>query len=106
MTPDSKSTKANEQAIIGKAMMEPDFRKRLLANPEGTLRDEGIAVSASFTAQLKSLDRKTAETVGEIIGTVFVQQPQAEVIEGISIHRQPSTNIVIDPGRYRAPTTW
>ena len=75
------SNKKEEQAVIGRAMMEPDFRARLLSNPEKTLKDEHLNVSPELLQQLKSMDKKVADQVGRVIGAMFGQKEAPSMSE-------------------------
>jgi hypothetical protein len=67
-------SKKDEQALVGRTIMEADFRKRLLADPEATVKAEGLEISPAFLAGMKGMDKGAAEQVGRIIGAVFGQQ--------------------------------
>lgn len=119
------STK-EDQALIGRAMMEPEFRSRLLKNPEATAKAEGLTVSPELIAQLKKLDAKQAAQVGNIIGAVFGQKElsdaQLEKAAGGGLVSQAQlasrlpdllsqaelSKSKLPPGglTHRAPTTW
>jgi hypothetical protein len=47
--------------VIGRAIADADFRKRLLADPAGTLKDAGISVDDDTIKQLEALDPATVE---------------------------------------------
>lgn len=120
------STK-DEQALIGRAMMEPAFRQRLLSDPEGTIREEGLTVSDALLQQFKGMDAGIADEVGRVIGAIFGQSDTGELgdddMEAVAGGTLPAGYVArialpevgltpqglgtpfIDP-RMRAPTTW
>lgn len=42
-----------EQELIRRAVVDPEFRKRLLADAEGVIKTEGYEVSAEVLEQIK-----------------------------------------------------
>ena len=50
-----------KDALIGRAVTDPDFRRRLLENPEQTIQQEGYEIPAELVEQLKNLDADAAE---------------------------------------------
>lgn len=113
------STK-DDQALIGRAMMEPDFRTRLLKNPEATAKAEGMSASPELIGQLKKLDAKQAAQVGNIIGAVFGQKELsdaelANAAGGALVSQSQLRQRLPDllklpnsklPNPHAAPTTW
>ncbi|MBI2893809.1 MAG: hypothetical protein HYY06_09675 [Deltaproteobacteria bacterium] len=65
--------KKDDYALIGKAMMEADFRLRLLKKPEETIKAEGLQVSDEIMQQVRQLDHDAAEQVSRLISSVFGQ---------------------------------
>ena len=53
--------------MIGRAVTDPDFRKRLLTDPETTIRVEGYEVSAEVLQQIKAIDPEAAEAAAREI---------------------------------------
>lgn len=47
--------------VIGKAVADADFRKRLFEDPHGTLSAEGISADDATIAKLEALDIDTVE---------------------------------------------
>lgn len=45
--------KKTEQDLIGRAVVDPEFRKRLLADPDEVVVSEGYDVSPEMIAQIK-----------------------------------------------------
>jgi len=68
--------KAQEE-IIGRAVVDPDFRKRLLADPEGTIAAEGYSASPEFIAQLKAMDSEAAAAAAANLDEAFPQRKAA-----------------------------
>ncbi len=52
----------DREALIGRAVTDDDFRRRLLADPKGTLEAEGYDVDPAVVAQLQTIDPKAAES--------------------------------------------
>ncbi len=107
----------DEQALIGRAMMESTFRKRLLTDPDGTVKAEGIVASDDFMEQFRQMDEKVADDVGRLIGAMFSQDPAelkedeaAAVVGGVGLEFNPDL-IAVQPTvpfqpPFVAPTTW
>ena len=54
--------------VIGRAIADEDFRKRLFTNPRQTLADEGGEVDDATLKQLEALDPETVEKMLEAAG--------------------------------------
>ncbi len=69
----------DDQALIGRAMLDPAFRRRLLEDAEGTVRAEGLDVSPALLGQFRAMDAAAAEQVGRVIGALFQQREVGEL---------------------------
>jgi hypothetical protein len=123
-------SKKDEYALVGKAMMEPTFRKRLLDNPTEAIKAEGLDVSPAVRDQLTQIDRAVADQVSSLISSVFGQGElsdrdldavaggagpvQATATPQVASPKVTAPNVQvinrgqIDPAaaKARAPTTW
>lgn len=54
-----------KQELIGRAVVDADFRKRLLADPEGVIQAEGYEVGPEVIEQIKSMDPAAAESAAK-----------------------------------------
>jgi len=68
--------KAQEE-IIGRAVIDPDFRSRLLADPEGTIKAEGYTATPEFIAQLQNMDTEAAMAAASNLDGAFAQRKAA-----------------------------
>ncbi len=64
-------TNALFNEILGRALVDVDFQKRLLDNPEKALRDEGIEPTEDLIAQLKQLDAKKMQSAMRMLERRF-----------------------------------
>jgi hypothetical protein len=122
-------SKRDEYALVGKAMMEPAFRKRLLDDPAAAIKAEGLDVSDTILDQLGQIDRGVADQVSSLISSVFGQgelsDGELDAVAGGAGTLQAAPQIsptVVSPdvqvvgskatplnpaiGKARAPTTW
>lgn len=67
--------RAEMEQVVGKAVMDPEFRKRFLADPEQAALDEGIQLTAAEVGALKTLDMKKFEDIGEDIDKSVAESP-------------------------------
>lgn len=49
------------RSIAGKALADPEFREKLLADPEGAVKEAGIELSDEQMEALKGMDREELE---------------------------------------------
>jgi hypothetical protein len=49
------------RTIAGKALADPEFREKLLADPEGAVKEAGIELTAEQMEALKGMDREQLE---------------------------------------------
>ncbi len=118
----------DDYALIGKAMMEADFRLRLLEKPEETIKAEGLQVSDDIVQQIRQLDHGAAEQVSRLISSVFGQgtgEVSDAALDSVAGGIIPPSNLeasrpligpidvragdagsAIAPPPVRAPTTW
>jgi RNA polymerase-interacting CarD/CdnL/TRCF family regulator len=57
--------KKDLERLIGRAVLNPKFRERLLADPEKTIRDKGFELTEEEMAQIKEIDPESARTLLE-----------------------------------------
>jgi len=48
-------------ALFNRAIIDPDFRRRLLEDPEATVAEEGFEIDDETMAELKAMDPEAAE---------------------------------------------
>jgi hypothetical protein len=53
------------ERLVGRAILDPEFRKRLFADPEAVIRREGYQLSPEEMAQLLAVDKEKAATLAE-----------------------------------------
>ncbi len=69
-------TKGRE-ALIGRALIDADFRSRLLQAPEATIAAEGYTVPAELVEQLKSVDPDQAAAAVADFDAAFADRKAA-----------------------------
>jgi hypothetical protein len=57
--------KADLERLIGKAMLDPTFRKRLLDDPETVVQKEGFDLTEKEIASIKAADGEKAQALAE-----------------------------------------
>jgi hypothetical protein len=62
------------EELIGRAVTDPDFRKRLLEDPDGTIRAEGFQIDAETLAKLKQIDPVAAEEAAKNLDETFASR--------------------------------
>jgi hypothetical protein len=55
------ATKDDLRAIAGKALADPEFRQKLIDDPEGTVKEAGIELSDEEMKALKEMDKEQFE---------------------------------------------
>lgn len=55
------------ETVVGKALMQPKFRKALLENAEGTLKKEGIKLERN---QIEKIGRLNPESIERMVKAV------------------------------------
>jgi hypothetical protein len=55
--------------LIGRAVVDADFRKRLLTDPEGVIASEGYEVEPDVIEKIKQLDPDAAEAAAKGLTT-------------------------------------
>lgn len=63
------SSHRDKNALYAKAINDPDFRQRLLEDPEGVLESEGIELDAGTIAQIRDSASKSPEALEEAIAS-------------------------------------
>jgi hypothetical protein len=58
------------ERLVGRAILDPKFRERLLADPEKAIQDEGFDLTPEEVELVKSVDKERAETLAEEIGAI------------------------------------
>ena len=61
------------ERLIGRAVLDPEFRERLFADPEKAIREAGFDVSDEELAALKEVDPQKAREAVEGIATLDAQ---------------------------------
>lgn len=69
-------TKGRE-ALIGRALIDVDFRERLLSDPETTISAEGYTVPTELVAQLKNIDAEQAAAAVAEFDAAFADRKAA-----------------------------
>lgn len=68
---------AGKEELIGRAIIDADFRKRLLADPQGTIEAEGFEVEPELIEQLKGIDPAAAEAAAAGLDQAFSERRAA-----------------------------
>jgi hypothetical protein len=66
-----------KEELIGRAVVDADFRKRLLADPDGTIAAEGYEIDDELLAQIKSVDAAAAEAATADLDAAFADRKAA-----------------------------
>ena len=59
--------KKSEQDLIGRAVTDADFRRRLLADPDGTIASEDYAISDEMRQQIKDAAASSPDAIDAAI---------------------------------------
>lgn len=70
------ATKGKEE-LIGRAVVDADFRKRLLEDPDAVIAAEGYEIDAATLEQIKSVDPDAAEAATGDIDAAFSDRKAA-----------------------------
>lgn len=63
--------KKDVERLIGRAVLDPDFREKLFADPEKAIREAGLELTETEMAGLMEVDREKARAaVDEMAGLV------------------------------------
>jgi hypothetical protein len=68
-----KKSQKHLERMVGRALLDPKFRERLLADPEKALREEGFELSEEDKAALEKIDRQQAQSAIEALDEVTGQ---------------------------------
>ncbi len=68
---------AGKEELIGRAVIDADFRARLLADPQGTIEAEGFEVEPELINQLKAMDPVAAEAAARGLDQAFAERKAA-----------------------------
>jgi hypothetical protein len=71
------SSEKGTDSLIGRAVIDPDFRRRLLTDPEATIAAEGYEVSPEIMGQLKGMDPAAAEAAAANLDAAFADRRAA-----------------------------
>ena len=71
------SENKGREALIGRALIDPDFRERLLADPEATISSEGYTVPEDLVTQLKAIDAEQAAAAVAEFDAAFAHRKAA-----------------------------
>ncbi len=55
------ATQEDLRAVAGKALADPDFRQKLLDNPEAAVKEAGFTLDPEQMKALKEMDKKQLE---------------------------------------------
>ncbi len=58
------------ERLVGRTVLDADFRKRLFADPEAVIREEGYDLTPDEMAQLQKVDREKAMTLAEQMAAI------------------------------------
>jgi len=67
----------DREALIGRAVTDDAFRRRLLADPEGTLKAEGYDVDPAVVAQLRTIDPTAADAAVGHLDQAYAERKAA-----------------------------
>lgn len=64
------------ERLVGRAILDPDFRRKLLDNPDGTVKDEGFAISEAEMDQIRRAagDREATDKSLDSLGVMGTWQ--------------------------------
>lgn len=65
------AVKKGYDELVGRAVTDGDFRKKLMSDPEVTIAEEGYEVSEDVIAKLKAIDPEAAEAAAKDIDDKF-----------------------------------
>ena len=68
-----KKARKHLERMVGRALLDPKFRERLLADPEKAIREEGFELSEEDVAALSKIDRQQAQSAIEALDEVTGQ---------------------------------
>lgn len=68
---------AGKEELIGRAIIDADFRARLLADPQGTIEAEGFVVEPELINQLKNMDPVAAEAAARGLDQALAERKAA-----------------------------
>lgn len=68
---------AGKEELIGRAVIDIDFRNRLLADPVGTIEAEGYDIEPALLEQLKNLDPAAAAAAAAGLDSAFTDRKAA-----------------------------
>lgn len=91
-------TMHDDYALVGRTLLDSDFRARLFADVEGTIAAERLSVSPTLVAQVRTIDRRVADQVSHVVGAAF--GPSTELGDG------QLEGVAGGLVRERAPTGW
>jgi hypothetical protein len=63
------------EQVVGKAVMDPEFREKLFADPEGAARKAGVVLTPEEIEGLKALDANKFKAIGEDIDQSVAANP-------------------------------
>lgn len=66
-----------QNELIGRAIVDRDFRNRLLEDPEKVIEEEGYEVSDEVLQQIKAVDPRAADTAVEDLNSAFAERKAA-----------------------------
>jgi len=67
MSNDTQLTPEQLEYLVGKALLEPEFRKRFLEDPAAAAKSLQITLTADQVAHIKSLNKRVMEDLADAI---------------------------------------
>jgi hypothetical protein len=67
--------RADFERLVGKVVLEPEFREIFFADPEEAALQEGIELTSEEIDALKALDMDQAKTIAQDIDETVVRLP-------------------------------
>lgn len=58
------------ERLVGRIILDAEFRKRLFADPEAVIREEGYELAPDEMAQLQKVDREKAMALADEMGAL------------------------------------
>ena len=60
--------KKDVERLVGRALLDAEFREKLFADPEATIQEAGFDLTEKEIAQLKRVDKEKAEALAAELG--------------------------------------
>jgi hypothetical protein len=76
------------ERLVGRAVLDPEFREKFFADPEGAIREAGLELSEEELDRVKQVDREKAKVAVEEMAAL-TGQPWGGSSAAGSSHRAP-----------------